>query len=393
MIGKRGLRSPQYTRVFLGQCVSQFGTGFSYIALMAKFQGLADSPSAWPFLAAAKGLPFALFGVLLGYLTDRFDRRKVLFVADFCRFWLYLAIAGCSSLRSLYVLVFLSSIFEAAYLPAYRSLVTTLLDPDELLAANSMEETVRSLVNIGGVAASGVLVSLAGVRLCFCIDATTYLVSAINMLLIPALQGYVGGNTEGALKVELFRGMRLIRTTRALFLPLLVSTLVTFLIAFEAPLFFPLVTEKGWGGAAATGYIFAAVCVGSLLSSLCLLRHDRSPITTARGVALILLLDAACLVGVVWPRPFIAALVLSFGLGVTETCFRTFSVTRIQEVVPAEALGRVFATTSMLHEPLKILCMLAAGALLQVTTAQMALFSAAAMELVCALALFLVTRR
>lgn len=390
MTGSDLFQNPQYRRLLLGQAVSQIGTSFSYIAVMAKFFELSGSADGWAYLAAVKVLPFVLFGVLLGYLTDKCNRKAIIFASDFCRFLLYIAIAFCQDLNLFYGLVFLSSMFEAAYLPTYKSFVTDILKKNSLLGANSIEETVRSTLAILGVALSGVLIGWVGVKTCFLLDAATYLFSALNILTIPGLRAIAQGaheapeNPEGQepLLKQVLRGLSEIKSRHEIHYPLFLWTFIVLIVAYEAPLFFPLAVEKGWDGAAAVGYMYAAVSLGSFLSSLYLLRTGNSPVKDLAMVSLVIFIDATVLWGIIQIPVYSVALSIAFLLGVTETLFRTYAVTEVQKNIPKETVGRVFSCVSTLQEPMKILAILAAGSLVQGFSAITAFNSAIGMEYV-----------
>lgn len=360
---------------------------------MAKFAELSGNPEQWAWLAVVKALPFAMLGLPIGYLTDRHDRKTQVMISDFGRFWLYLGMAFCHDLTLFYLLVFLSSVCEACFMPAYRSLVHATLDRESLLSANSLEETLRSIVQILGIGISGMLLGWVGVTACILIDAATFLVSSTNIALIRDLprrsEAARAAAPSMSFREELTQGLRVISGTPGLRLPVVVWTVLLLLIAYEAPLFFPLIVEKGWGGATETGYLFATLCIGSFFSSLTLLGRRESYLSTSRAVGLMILVDGCVLLSAVHVASYALSLTFILFLGVTETVFRSYAVTEIQRRSPPEAVGRVFAACSMVHEPLQVLAMMLAGTVTAVASAQVGLYSAFGLELVLGLLILL----
>jgi MFS family permease len=377
-----------FVRIFAGETVSQLGTGLTYVAVMAKFMELTGSTQGWAYLLAMKAVPFLLFGWFAGYAADRFNPCLLLLMAHALRFAIYLGIAFCRQLDVFYWLVFLSSIMETLYIPAYKSLIPRLLEKDQLLGANSLEETVRSSVAILGIACSGLLIGWAGIRACFVLDAMTYGLAALNLLLIgrlplrmmPIANPISGEDRLAAFRRELGQGFSVIKASQAIRYPVFLSVFLVFLIGFEMPMFLPMAVEKGWNGALATGYTYAAASIGSLFASLLLLRRQESPIRHLWLVSLIILADAGILLGIVLAPRLAVALPVALGLGFTETLFRTYSVTEIQRNTAIDTVGRVFSTLASIQEPIKILSMMLSGIAVSLISARTGLMIAVGLE-------------
>jgi MFS family permease len=346
-----------------GHAVSQLGSSFSYIAMMAKYGELSHSSSGWAYVAVCKALPFTMFGLIIGYVIDRSNRKLLILGCDLIRFGLFLAIAWCTDLTLFFVLVFLASTFEAIYGPTFKSLITHILSAEKLLAANSLEETLRSIVSIMGIAISGLLVGVLDISTCLIIDAFTFLFSAINIVTIQNLKTHVSDtqpDSEGVVK-QIVKGVKILRDHREIHFPLLLWTFIVLLVAYEGPLFFPFLTEKGWSGATTSGYVFACVSSGALLTSFFLLRARSAPVKKFLTVGCVIVVDALVLNIIVWTTNLFLMLAVSLILGVTETLFRTYSVTQIQQAIPKETVGRVFSSISMVQEPIRIFAMLASA--------------------------------
>lgn len=392
-MNKTLLKNQSFRHIFAGEAISQLGTGLTYIAVMAKFLELNGSTSGWAYILALKAVPFLLLGWLAGYAADRFNPKLLLIVSHALRCLIYLCMAFCQNANLFYILVFMSSVFDALYIPAYKSLITRLLDKTLLLGANSLEETVRSSVAIMGIACSGLLIGWGGLQTCFVVDAATYGLAGVNLLLLNRLSLKMNENPGpmANLKQELGRGFSAICSQNVIHYPIFLSLFLTFLIGFEMPMFLPLAIEKGWNGAVATGYLYASASVGSLLTSLILLKHRESPIRHAWLVSLIILADAATLLGIVLSIRLPMALSIAFGLGITETLFRIYAVTEIQRNISTNMIGRVFASLAAVQEPVKIVSMMFSGLVVSLLTAHKGFYIAAGIEVAVGLASLLLT--
>src|SRR5207237_4872034 len=93
-------------------------------------------------------------------------------------------VANALRIEQLYLVVFLEgclgSFFDAAY-PAY---VPTLIGVDRVVEGNSKLATSSSLAEIGGPGPRGGLVELIGPPLAIFVDAISFVVSALSLILI-----------------------------------------------------------------------------------------------------------------------------------------------------------------------------------------------------------------
>jgi len=383
-------RNQAFRRLFTGHAAALFGMGFAYMVFMQRFQELNSTPGDWAFLAALKAGPYFFPGPLFGALADRLDRRMLILVSDLARMLIYLALVFCQELETFYFLAVASSFFDAAYEPTYRSAVVSLVKNEDLLDANAVEESSRSLSVIVGIALSGFMLAAVPTAQCFWISAGAYLFSAINVVRIQELS-----LRQASVKLFLWKdqllGFGRIVKDRTLHFPILIWTALILIISFEAPAFFPLTIEKDWHGALGAGLIYAVVCTGSLMTSYFMMKGFFRQFDRDR-IAVLLIIDGFCLLGLAVLPWFALALLLSLVFGLTETLIRTFSVSTIQSSVAPEEVGRVFGAINMIHEPMKILCFVATGYVINRSSAGEVFRAAFFLEILLALGIFLMSR-
>jgi len=152
-------------------------------------------------LVTLPGLVVPPFG---GVLIDRVDRRYLAIILDAVRSLIVLGTAGLAffghlQLWELYSMVLLLGIGFAIYWSTTNALVQELVPREKLVTANA---TVLIAVQ-GGMAAAGALVGFiyerAGLGGILGIDGTTYLISAICLLLLR--QGYRGPHGVGKMRL------------------------------------------------------------------------------------------------------------------------------------------------------------------------------------------------
>jgi len=165
-----------------GQIVSEFGDRLNQMALIA----LIYSKEPGSVMALAKLLffiviPVFVIGPVAGVYVDRWDRKKVMIIADIMRGILVLAIpvfVYLDLMIPVYIMVFL--IFSATrfFLPSKMALIPVIVSKEKLIVANSLSNTTRMIATILGLGLAGYIVKLVGHMWGFYLDSISYFVSA-----------------------------------------------------------------------------------------------------------------------------------------------------------------------------------------------------------------------
>jgi MFS family permease len=79
------VRNPDFRRLFLASVVSLAGDWFSFVAVASLVTELTGRAGAPAFVFAATVLPVFVASPVAGALADRFDRRRILVIADLAR--------------------------------------------------------------------------------------------------------------------------------------------------------------------------------------------------------------------------------------------------------------------------------------------------------------------
>ena len=131
---------------------------------------------------AVNVLPVVVFGPLLGTLSDRSDKRRVMLAADAARALLVLALAvllwnGRLNLYWLYSICFLISGFGPLFESAVAASILRLTSPEKMPQAVAADSSVLQLSNVIGSALGSVLMAAAGVAGAFLFNAAGYMAS------------------------------------------------------------------------------------------------------------------------------------------------------------------------------------------------------------------------
>jgi MFS family permease len=168
-------------RLAFGRLISVTGGAAAYTALNFTVWERTHSPR---MQALSLLLTFGVAGILgpfTGILGDRFDRRRVMIVAEaFCAV-VFGVMAFVDDPAWLIVLAFLSAIAEQPFFSSSRAAIPELAEGEEDLAwANSLVTTgVHSGIAIGPVIGGLLAGTAAGASLVFGLNAVTFLVSLV----------------------------------------------------------------------------------------------------------------------------------------------------------------------------------------------------------------------
>ncbi len=341
------LRDPEPFRyLFWGQALSILGDRVVPIAIAFGVLGFGSTTDLGLVLAAG-GIPFALFAIVGGVISDRLGRRNVMIAADVLRAVVQaltaaLLITGTAEVWMLAVLSFAYGLSAASFMPALMGLIPQVVPPARLQEANALIALTRSVANVGGPALAGAIIAISGPGQAIAVDAATFVLSAACLLRLRAAPVRATGPNvlAGAGFVEQLReGWREVRTRAWLRWGLLAMASYHVFVLPSVLVLGPTLAARDLGGAASWATIVACWGVGSIVGNVVALRL---PVQRPVFVAALALVGAS-----------LQALVIGSGLGtagiavlqtLTGVCvalFFTLWDTSIQEQVPPNAVSRV----------------------------------------------------
>ncbi len=349
--------------------------------------------SAWVSATViVRVVPLVLGGSLAGLLADRVDRRWLMVLCDVARAALMLALAAVAALGGSVVLVVVlvgfATFLGMPYSPAFYASLPRLVPERELASANSLVSTVEYLSLVVGPGIGGLLVATAGPDWAFVVNAATFLVSAVFVLVstVPPPER----TEDDAADVGVVAGVRLgfqtllgDRVLATLSVSLLAITLI---YGFELVYLVIVARDLLGMGASGVGYLDAAVGVGGLLGAVVAPRLARSRRPRAVIAAVVLFNAAPMAALAVLRSPWLALVVLAVE-GVASLVLDVVSTTIMQRVVPGTRLARVEGLLSSLSMATLLLGSALAPALLGLLGLQASLVVAAAVPAAVTLAM------
>ncbi len=174
-------RRPGFRLLWLGQVVSQLGDWFDTIAVMTIVLRLTGSGRAVGLIFVTRFLPSVVVSPLSGVIADRFNRRMIMIVSDLVRAVVvlgFLLVRRPEQVWMIYALTVLQLTFSTFFEPAKSASVPSLVETNEIVAANAITSVTWSAMLTLGAAVGGLVTGWVGTDAAFVIDSLTYLGSA-----------------------------------------------------------------------------------------------------------------------------------------------------------------------------------------------------------------------
>ena len=263
------LRHRDFRILWTGMTISLIGDGIFLIAIAWESYSLWNAPAALSIVGIGMTIPTIAFLLVGGVVSDRRDRRLVMAWADGLRavavaVLAVLVLMGALRFWELVVLVAVYGVGTAFFMPAFEAILPELLPKSDLPAANALDQFVRPIAMrlIGPVAGGALVAASAGIA--FAIDAASFAVCLIAVLVMPRRAGRhfeVQTSSVAALK----EGLRFVRQRVWLWGTLLSAAISYLVFLGPAEVLLPFLVKNELHASAGTlGLVLAAGGVGAL---------------------------------------------------------------------------------------------------------------------------------
>jgi DHA3 family macrolide efflux protein-like MFS transporter len=283
------LREPPLAALWVSQVLS--GIGDQLYMLAAMWIAVERFGNQAGYVAAAIGIGKIAFGLLGGVIADRFDRRKVMIVSDIVRFLAVaplpvIAYSGTIQLWQLVITGALMGAFGAFFDPALQaSLPSITRTQSSLEAMTGLMDLTQRLARAVGPALTGVLVAIMPITQFFTIEALSFLISAITIMVLGSRLTWATEtktiapytSVQDIIK-DVADGFSHAAKDKALRYCLISLALQAGLWGIAFTVGFPILVKQSFGDNVANyGYLVAAYGIGSVLGNvLCANLHVRS---------------------------------------------------------------------------------------------------------------------
>jgi len=336
----------RYWRLWSASTASALGDGLRRVALPLLAVHLSTDPRQVALVAAAGTVPWLVFGLPVGALVDRWDRRRTIWVVDLLRTLTVAVLAGAAAAGALSVALLAGVAFvlgtgEIFAESAALALVPQLVASFQLERANGrLQAGEVTAGQFAGQGLGGVLFAVA-LALPFALDAATFLLSAalVFTLRTPTRRPLPAASLR-RLPAETAEGLRWLAGHRLLaILCVLLAVLAAVSGAFWAVAALYAASILGLGPTG-FGVLLAVGAAGSLAGSL-LAEPLSARLGTAGAIRLAVALVTLATAGLaVTGSPLVAGALLVVN-GIAVLVWNVVTVSLRQAIIPDRLLGRV----------------------------------------------------
>jgi MFS family permease len=353
-----------YHKLFISTAISNVGDGMSLIAYPWLASALTRNPLLIAAVALVQRLPWLVFTLPVGVITDRVDRKKAMVIADYSRFVMTLVVAfavlgrqsslpGADELSKvtgtstgLYIVLLVATLLlgtgEVLRDNCGQTFMPSIVEVDQLEKANGRMWSAEQIANTFVGPPLGSLLLLAAFSLPFFVDAASFFAAATLVWSIPGTfrAERPDDHVQAPWKAELAEGFRWLwanELLRSMAIILGLMNLASALSGSVLVLFAQEILDVGPLVFTIMGFGFAAGgAIGSNLAPWLSKRFGS-------GTCLAMTLGTSAVVSFVvglsswWPLVMVI-----FGLGATVgATWNVITVSLRQSIIPPHLLGRV----------------------------------------------------
>ena len=337
------------------QTVSQLGTAMVDYALIIWVYGQAGTASSITLLTICTFLPTIFFRFLAGSVVDRWNKKRVMLIADLiaaCGTLTVFVLYSCDSLKiwHLYLINFLLSFMNAFQEPA-SFVATSLLVPKEYYTkAGGLQGFGGAAVSILAPALGALLISVGGIRTVLICDLATFALAFFTLLFLIRLpEQEITQKEEESFKETCMAGIRFLREHKAILKITLFLAVVNFLAKLgNDGMLSPFILGRTGNNQPVLGAVQSTVAIGLLAGSL--ITTVMKPVKKRMRLVFITtgLIFSGNIIMALTSRTWLwcAASIWSYAFAAVMNVHLD---TAVREKVPLEMQGRVFSAKSTLQ--------------------------------------------
>ncbi|MDY7229481.1 MFS transporter [Hyalangium rubrum] len=339
--------------IWLGQVLSLLGSGLTSFALGVWTYETSGGVTRFALIMLCASLPAILLGPVAGALVDRWNRRWVILLSDMTSGLMTLVLAALHFTGQLqpwhaYFTTAVVSMASAFQQPAFSVLVSTIVPAQHLGRANGVVQLGLAFSQLAAPLASASLLAMVGLEGILVIDAATFLLGILPLLLLRIPVQYLVSPSQERpppLATSVREGGAYLRASPGLLILLGLLATTNFFTGAVEVLVTPLVLSLANVTTLAT--ITTAGGLGMVAGSVAMSVWG-GPKRRAHGILAFQLCGGLLLllVGVTTSIPLLMGVAFCFFFSLP--LINGTSQALLQSQVPLELRGRVFAFTGTL---------------------------------------------
>jgi MFS family permease len=341
----RALRHRDFRLWWFGQMVSLVGTWVQIVAQNWLVYRLTGSPAMLGLVNFVALVPALPMGLWAGSLADRFDKKRLVLIAQTLMFaqaavLATLTVTGLVQVWHVMALALVFGVARALDVPARQAFVVEIVGKEDLTNAIALNSTVFNVARSAGPAVAGLLLVTVGEGLAFVVNAATFL--PVIAALLAMKTASVRREVKGPAHRQIVEGIRYAGRNKLVWVLISIVGVSAFFVMPYSVLLPVFAKQVFRGGADIYGYLMTFAGLGALVGALTVAslgpRSRRGLLLSAANAAFAALVFSFTFVRTFW----LGAAVLA-AAGFCFVVQNSLANTLIQLNVPDRLRGRVMS--------------------------------------------------
>ncbi|MHA2121159.1 MAG: MFS transporter [Promethearchaeota archaeon] len=338
-----------YLIFWAGQLASVLGSSITQFAIIWWITETTGSTILLSIASFLYILPMTIVISVAGVLIDRWNRKKIIIVVDSLQACVMVIVILLFSfnLAGPILIIAINGIlgfFQGFHIPTVSAIVPTMVPKEKLSRMNGINFFFSSFMQIIGPVLGATFYSFMPINVILWIDPLTFLIALVPLLLtkIPLVKKEESSAKKHSFLKDFADGYRTLKLIPTVFMMLLVSMFINFLLRPWGPLMPYFIKFDHGGTASHLALVFAFMNGGMLLGALVSsIKKKWKHGTFIYFFGELLLMISY---GIIAISPYRYFLLMSFAaliFGLVVPIINTIYLTMMQLKVPSDKMGRV----------------------------------------------------
>ena len=346
----------------IGKLISVFGSAIYTFAIGLYVLKQTGSGFSFALTLFVGLIPTIIFSPVAGYMSDRFDKKKIVVFMDFANGMMFLILFLLKlkfelNQPMIYISTFMTTVFTTFFGIAFEAAKPNLVADEKLMSINSLSKVIDSTALILAPVLGGLIFAFTDIKTFILINAVCFIFSAGIETMIDFnynIKSTAEINDDGGFVEDIKDGLTYIRKSSEIVKMINVLVILNFFISFSVTVPLPYIinnllnlSSNQYGiiqGAFPVGMILGAVVVGKIIEKIDYMKLlIFSSITLSVAIALLglplVLADASSLAYMIY---YISIMVI-FGMAISFIDVPILWL--MQKSIPDNLRGKVLSTS------------------------------------------------
>ena len=320
----------------IGKLISVFGSAIYTFAIGLYVLKQTGSGFSFALTLFVGLIPTIIFSPVAGYMSDRFDKKKIVVFMDFANGMMFLILFMLTlkfelNQPMIYISTFMTTVFTTFFGIAFEAAKPNLVADEKLMSINSLSKVIDSTALILAPVLGGLIFAFTDIKTFILINAVCFIFSAGIETMIDFnynVKSTAEINDDGGFVEDIKDGLTYIRKSSEIVKMINVLVILNFFISFSVTVPLPYIinnllnlSSNQYGiiqGSFPVGMILGAVVVGKIIEKIDYMKLlIFSSITLSVAIALLglplVLADASSLAYMIY---YISIMVI-FGIAIS----------------------------------------------------------------------------